>query len=206
MFKLPSVCVINRRHSKTHLLEACLQFYSSGVEPGLVMHQYTCNGVLAGIAICRAGFPNKLAYPEFKARYNYWRLGIERQGCCWGHHGDCQAGQGKVQAGPHLGLLQGQHWRLDGGAAREQNWLRPCLAAVWRAWKVLQDAMQEAVGPEDGPVRLPAHHPFHMMAKTWLRLQLWLAIKPTSSTPSLKNTRRSTRRRSPLPRPTSTRP
>merc|ERR1719284_281738 len=41
-----------------------------GVEPGLVMHQYQCNGVLAGIAICRAGFPNKLSYPEFKARYN----------------------------------------------------------------------------------------------------------------------------------------
>merc|ERR1712088_406904 len=41
-----------------------------GVEPGLVMHQYQCNGVLAGIAICRAGFPNKLAYPEFKERYN----------------------------------------------------------------------------------------------------------------------------------------
>merc|ERR1711963_639553 len=41
-----------------------------GVEPGLVMHQYQCNGVLAGIAICRAGFPNKLAYPEFKSRYN----------------------------------------------------------------------------------------------------------------------------------------
>merc|ERR1719189_410595 len=34
-----------------------------GVEPGLVMHQYQCNGVLAGIA-------NKLAYPEFKSRYN----------------------------------------------------------------------------------------------------------------------------------------
>merc|ERR1711970_34805 len=41
-----------------------------GVEPGLVMHQYQCNGVLAGIAICRAGFPNKMPYPEFKARYN----------------------------------------------------------------------------------------------------------------------------------------
>ena len=26
-----------------------------GVEPGLIMHQYQCNGVLAGIAICRAG-------------------------------------------------------------------------------------------------------------------------------------------------------
>merc|ERR1711992_78922 len=41
-----------------------------GVEPGLVMHQYQCNGVLAGIAICRAGFPNKVVYPEFKERYN----------------------------------------------------------------------------------------------------------------------------------------
>ena len=41
-----------------------------GVEPGLVMHQYRCNGVLAGIAICRKGFPNKMPYPEFKARYN----------------------------------------------------------------------------------------------------------------------------------------
>merc|ERR1712193_556796 len=41
-----------------------------GVEPGLVMHQYQCNGVLAGIAICRKGFPNKMMYPEFKSRYN----------------------------------------------------------------------------------------------------------------------------------------
>ena len=41
-----------------------------GVEAGLVMHQYQCNGVLAGIAICRKGFPNKMLYPEFKARYN----------------------------------------------------------------------------------------------------------------------------------------
>merc|ERR1711887_496266 len=41
-----------------------------GVEPGLIMHQYQCNGVLAGIAICRKGFPNKMLYPEFKARYN----------------------------------------------------------------------------------------------------------------------------------------
>ena len=41
-----------------------------GVESGLVMHQYQCNGVLAGIAICRLGFPNKQPYAEFKARYN----------------------------------------------------------------------------------------------------------------------------------------
>merc|ERR1712214_277197 len=41
-----------------------------GVEPDLIMHQYQCNGVLAGIAICRKGFPNKMLYPEFKSRYN----------------------------------------------------------------------------------------------------------------------------------------
>merc|ERR1712088_1089487 len=40
------------------------------VDAGLVMHQYQCNGVLAGIAICRKGFPNRLVYAEFKARYN----------------------------------------------------------------------------------------------------------------------------------------
>merc|ERR1712186_137757 len=41
-----------------------------GVQPELIMHQYQCNGVLAGIAICRLGFPNKLLYPDFKSRYN----------------------------------------------------------------------------------------------------------------------------------------
>merc|ERR1712226_165108 len=41
-----------------------------GVQADLIMHQYQCNGVLAGIAICRLGFPNKLLYPDFKARYN----------------------------------------------------------------------------------------------------------------------------------------
>merc|ERR1719361_2717596 len=45
------------------------------VLPELVMHQYQCNGVLAGIAICRLGFPNKLMYPDFKARYNILAAG-----------------------------------------------------------------------------------------------------------------------------------
>merc|ERR1711884_595804 len=52
-------CVVPNTHKKPGM-----------VEPGLVMHQYQCNGVLAGIAICRKGFPNKVPYPEFKSRYN----------------------------------------------------------------------------------------------------------------------------------------
>ena len=39
------------------------------LDPHLVMHQLTCNGVLEGIRICRKGFPNRLLYPEFKQRY-----------------------------------------------------------------------------------------------------------------------------------------
>jgi len=52
-------CVVPNTHKKPGM-----------VEPGLVMHQYQCNGVLAGIAICRKGFPNKMLYPDFKSRYN----------------------------------------------------------------------------------------------------------------------------------------
>jgi myosin heavy chain 6/7 len=40
------------------------------LDPHLVMHQLTCNGVLEGIRICRKGFPNRLMYPEFKQRYS----------------------------------------------------------------------------------------------------------------------------------------
>merc|ERR1711963_921573 len=39
------------------------------VEPELIMHQLTCNGVLEGIRICMRGFPNRMMYPDFKSRY-----------------------------------------------------------------------------------------------------------------------------------------
>ncbi len=39
------------------------------VEPHLIMHQLTCNGVLEGIRICMRGFPNRMLYKDYKARY-----------------------------------------------------------------------------------------------------------------------------------------
>merc|ERR1711874_316041 len=39
------------------------------VEPGLIMHQLTCNGVLEGIRICQIGLPNRITYPDFMNRY-----------------------------------------------------------------------------------------------------------------------------------------
>merc|ERR1711936_1445927 len=39
------------------------------VEPPLILHQLTCNGVLEGIRICMRGFPNRMLYPDYKMRY-----------------------------------------------------------------------------------------------------------------------------------------
>ena len=39
------------------------------VEPHLIMHQLTCNGVLEGIRICMRGFPNRMVYHDFETRY-----------------------------------------------------------------------------------------------------------------------------------------
>merc|ERR1712223_1433812 len=39
------------------------------VEPPLMMHQLTCNGVLEGIRICMLGFPNRIRYADYKMRY-----------------------------------------------------------------------------------------------------------------------------------------
>merc|ERR1712083_126057 len=51
-------CIVPNNHKKPLM-----------VEPPLIMHQLTCNGVLEGIRICMRGFPNRILYPDFKQRY-----------------------------------------------------------------------------------------------------------------------------------------
>merc|ERR1719464_1897090 len=154
-----------------------------GVEPGLVMHQYTCNGVLAGIAICRAGFPNKLAYPEFKARYNII-----------GASAVAKAKNDKAAAGAIMDIvkLDKEKFRLGhtlvffragiGGWMEEQRenkigsvlaWLQASARgkASRMQFKKLQD-QKLALYACQRSIRS------FMMAKTWLWLQLWLSIKP----------------------------
>merc|ERR1719283_309464 len=154
-----------------------------GVEPALIMHQYQCNGVLAGIAICRAGFPNKIMYPEFKSRYNI--LGAQAVA-------KAKNDKAAAQAVMDILKLDKEKFRLGhtkvffragiGGWMEEQRenkigtvlaWLQAGARgkAARMQFKKLQDqkmalyACQRAIRS-------------YMMAKTWLWLQLWLSIKP----------------------------
>merc|ERR1712002_1328086 len=154
-----------------------------GVEPELVMHQYQCNGVLAGIAICRAGFPNKMLYPEFKARYNILGASLV-----------AKAKNDKAAAGAVLDLIKlpKEKFRLGHtkvffragilGVMEETredkigsvlSWLQAGARgkASRMNFKKLQDqklalyACQRAIRN-------------YFTAKTWLWMQIWLAIKP----------------------------
>merc|ERR1712240_381033 len=155
-----------------------------GVEPDLVMHQYQCNGVLAGIAICRAGFPNKMLYPEFKSRYNILGASLV-----------AKAKNDKAAAGAVLDLIKlpKEKFRLGHtkvffragilGVMEETredkigsvlSWLQAGARgkASRMNFKKLQDqklalyACQRAIRN-------------YFTAKTWLWMQIWLAIKPT---------------------------
>merc|ERR1719347_379686 len=155
-----------------------------GVEPALIMHQYQCNGVLAGIAICRAGFPNKLSYPEFKSRYNI--LGAQAVAKA---KNDKAAGQAVMD----IVKLDKEKFRLGhtkaffragiGGWMKETREDKIGSVLAWMQagargkasrmqFKKLQDqklalyACQRAIRS-------------YMLAKTWKWLELWLAIKPT---------------------------
>merc|ERR1712055_1244778 len=154
-----------------------------GVEPGLVMHQYTCNGVLAGIAICRAGFPNKLAYPEFKARYNIIGAAAVAK---------AKNDKAAAQAVMDIVKLDKEKFRLGhtlvffragiGGWMEEQRENKIGSVLAWlqagargkasrMQFKKLQD-QKMALYSCQRAIRS------FMMAKTWLWLQLWLSIKP----------------------------
>merc|ERR1719348_480402 len=155
-----------------------------GVEPGLVMHQYQCNGVLAGIAICRAGFPNKMLYAEFKARYNILAAKLV-----------AKAKNDKAAAGAVLNSikLDKEKFRLGHTKVffragilgymeevREDkigsvlSWLQASARgkSSRMQFKKLQD-QKLALYCCQRTIRA------YMLSKTWKWLQIWLSIKPT---------------------------
>merc|ERR1719350_644075 len=154
-----------------------------GVESALVMHQYKCNGVLAGIAICRAGFPNKMIYAEFKARYNI--LGAAAV---------AKAKNDKAAAGAVMDIvkLDKEKFRLGhtkvffragiGGWMEEQREFKIGTVLAWlqagargkssrMQFKKLQDQKLALYSCQRAIRNL-------MISKTWLWMQIWLLIKP----------------------------
>merc|ERR1712142_1322929 len=73
VYLLQLTALMNTLHSPEPHFTRCIvpntHKQPGGVEPPLIMHQLTCNGVLEGIRICMRGFPNRILYPDFKMRY-----------------------------------------------------------------------------------------------------------------------------------------
>merc|ERR1712012_1508122 len=155
-----------------------------GVEPGLVMHQYQCNGVLAGIAICRAGFPNKMLYPEFKARYNILGAAAVAK---------AKNDKAAAQAVMDIVKLDKEKYRLGhtlvffragiGGWMEEQreNKIGSVLAWLQAGARGKQSRMQFKKLQDQKLALYCLQRTIrnYYIGKTWLWLQLWLAIKPT---------------------------
>merc|ERR1711936_518970 len=154
-----------------------------GVEPGLVMHQYQCNGVLAGIAICRKGFPNKMVYPEFKVRYNILAAGAVAKAkndktaakavldTIKAEPEKYRLGHTKVffRAG-YLGYMEEVREDRIGAVL---SWLQS--QARGKASRLVFKKMQDqklALYCLQRTIRN------YYIGKTWLWWQLWLAIKP----------------------------
>merc|ERR1719438_141658 len=165
-------CVVPNTHKKP-----------GEVDSGLVMHQYQCNGVLAGIAICRAGFPNKVMYPEFKERYNILAaaavakakkdkdaagavmktIGLDPEKYRLGHTKDF------FRAGI-LGYMEAVREDRIGSVL---SWLQ--AQARGKASRLVFKKMQDqklALYCLQRTIRN------YYIGKTWLWWQLWLAVKP----------------------------
>merc|ERR1712024_255388 len=142
-----------------------------------------CNGVLAGIAICRKGFPNKMLYPEFKSRYNI----LAAKAVAKAKNDKAAAGAvmdvvkldkekfrlGHTKVFFRAGILGWMEEVREDKIGSVLSWLQSGARgkASRMQFKKLQDqklalySCQRAIKT-------------HGMAKTWLWMQIWLAIKP----------------------------
>ncbi len=154
-----------------------------GVQPELIMHQYRCNGVLAGIAICRKGFPNKVVYPEFKSRYNI--LAATEVAKAKKDKDAARAVFDKIKLDPEkfrlghtkvffrAGILGFMEEVREDRIGQVLSWLQAQARgkASRLVFKKLQD-QKLALYCLQRTIRN------YYIGKTWLWWQLWLAVKP----------------------------
>merc|ERR1719510_182794 len=154
-----------------------------GVEPELIMHQYQCNGVLAGIAICRMGFPNKMPYPEFKVRYNILAAKAVAK---------AKNDKGVGTAVMTVTKIPAEKWRLGhtkvffragiGGLMEEirEDKIGSVLAWMQAGARGKQSRLMFQKFKDQKLALYCCQRAIRarMIAKTWKWAQLWLGIKP----------------------------
>merc|ERR1712227_396497 len=154
-----------------------------GVEPGLIMHQLTCNGVLEGIRICRKGFPNRMSYPDFKSRYNI----LAAQAVAKAKNDKAAAGAvldtvglekekyrlGHTKVFFRAGVLGQMEEIREDRIGQVLSWLQAyCRGKMSRmGFKKMQD-QKIALYCCQRTIRN------YMVGKTWLWWQIWMALKP----------------------------
>merc|ERR1719495_177739 len=185
-------CIVPNNHKKPGV-----------VDPFLVMHQLTCNGVLEGIRICRKGFPNRVIYLDFRTRYAILApkeahkamklvkrpVTEEKKNIAATHAimdkvnlvGDkFQYGHTKIffRAGV-LGLMEEiRDDRINLLVSMLQSWIRAFYAR--RIYKKLWDHKQ-------GLLVVQRTVRNYMMGKQWIWWQLWLALKPGLKSGNFEN-------------------
>jgi myosin heavy chain 6/7 len=165
-------CVVPNTHKKAGM-----------VEPGLVMHQYQCNGVLAGIAICRKGFPNKITYPEFKVRYNILAAALVAKAKNPKSAASAVLDTVKLEKEKYrlghtkvffrAGILGYMEEIREDRIGEVLSWLQS--QARGKASRILFKKMQDQKLSLYCAQRTIRNY---YIGKTWLWWQLWLAIKP----------------------------
>merc|ERR1711915_778919 len=154
------------------------------VEPGLIMHQLTCNGVLEGIRICQIGLPNRLLYADFMNRYKilgaeqfnsipdkkkavvavFDKLGIDKE--------KYRVGNTKVFF--RAGVLGEVEEIRDDYLAKLISWMQAWIRG-WKSRKWFEKAKVQRVNL----IVVQRNLRKYMNVRTWMWYGFWQQLKPT---------------------------
>lgn len=157
------------------------------VNAELILHQLRCNGVLEGIRIVRQGFPNRIAYAEFKQRYQILAASAlpagfieakEATTVIIGHIGltDDEAKFGNTKVFFRSGILG----RLEDMRDEKINEILTAFQAIARGWiarKIFKKLMEQRVGV----VVLQRNIRQHFILRNWPWWKLFTKVKPLLS-------------------------
>merc|ERR1712088_337283 len=150
-------CIVPNNHKKPGV-----------VDPFLVMHQLTCNGVLEGIRICRKGYPNRIIYNDFRTRYSI--LAPKEAVAAMKKVKRPVTEEKKNIAATHAVMdkinLVGDKFQYG----HTKIFFRAGILGLME--EIRDDCINNLVAMLQGTIR------GYMIGKTWLWWSLWLALKP----------------------------